>query len=45
MINDKNYNEYESNDDRNKNLSLKEYLNKIKPNLGNKIIDIRESDT
>ena len=39
-----NYIEYESKDDRNKNLSLKEYLDKIKPYLKN-IIDLPKSDT
>ena len=29
-----NYTEYETNDDRNQNLSLKEYLDNIKPYLG-----------
>ena len=37
------YIEYESN--RNKSLSLKEHLNKIKPYLRSIIIDFRESDT
>ena len=40
-----NYTEYESNGDRNKILSLEEYLNKIKPYLRNIIIDLQESDT
>ena len=40
-----NYNEYESNGDGNKNLSLEEYLNKIKPYLRDIIIDLQESDT
>ena len=31
--------------DRNKNLSLKEYLDKVKPNLKDIIIDLQESDT
>ena len=35
-----NYIEYESNSDRNKNLSLDEYLNKIEPYLTNVIIDL-----
>ena len=39
-----NYIEYESKDDRNKNLSLKEYLDKIKPYLKN-IIYLPKSDT
>ena len=37
-----NYIEYESNGDRNKNLSLKEYLNKIKPYLRDLIIDLQK---
>ena len=40
-----NYIEYGSNGDRNKNLSLKEYLDKIKPYLKDIIIDLKESDT
>ena len=40
-----NYIEYESNGDRNRNLSLDEYLNKIKPYLRNIIIDLESSDT
>ena len=40
-----NYIEYESNSDRNKNLSLKEYLDKIKPYLSDIIIDLQNSDT
>ena len=39
------YIEYESNGDRNRNLSLDEYLNKIKPYLRNIIIDLQISDT
>ena len=39
-----NYIEYDSKDNRNKNLSLKEYLDKIKPYLKN-IIDLSKSDT
>ena len=35
-----NYIEYESNSDRNKILSLDEYLNKIEPYLTNVIIDL-----
>ena len=34
-----NYFEYEGNGDRN-NLSLEEYFNKIRPYLGDKIIDL-----
>ena len=34
-----NYIEYESNGDKSRNLSLDEYLNKIKPYLRNVIID------
>ena len=39
------YTEYESNGDRNKNLSLEEYLDKIRPYLRDIIIDLHESDT
>ena len=37
--------EYESNSDRNKNVSVKEYLNVIKPYLKDMIIDLQISDT
>ena len=37
--------EYDSNGGRNKNLSLEEYLNEIKPYLRDIIIDLQESDT
>ena len=37
--------EYESNSDRNKTLSVKEYLNKIRANLKDVINDLKESDT
>ena len=40
-----NYIEYESNGDRNKNLSLEEYLNKSKPYLRDVIINLQESRT
>ena len=40
-----NYIEYEINGDRNKNLSLDEYLDKIKHYLSDIIIDLQESDT
>ena len=40
-----NYIEYESNGDRNKNLSLDEYLNKIEPYLRGIITDLQNSDT
>ena len=40
-----NYIEYESNGDKNRNLSPDEYLSKIKPYLGNIIIDLQNSDT
>ena len=40
-----NYIEYESNGDKNRNLSLDEYLNKIKPYLRNIIVDLQSSDT
>ena len=39
------YIEYESSGDRNKNLSLKEYLDKIKPYLRDIIINPQKSDT
>ena len=39
-----NYIEYESNGDKNRNLSLDEYLNKIEPYLRNMIIDPQNSD-
>ena len=39
------YNEYESNGDKNNNLSLHEYLNKIKPYLKGIIVDLKSSDT
>ena len=39
-----NYFEYESNSDKNRNVSLDEYLNKIKPCLRNIIIDLQNSD-
>ena len=39
-----NYSEYESNCDKNRNLSLDEYLNKIKPYLRKLIIDLQNSD-
>ena len=38
-----NYIKYKSNSDRNKNLLIKEYLNKIKPNLRDMIIDSQKS--
>ena len=40
-----NYIEYESSGDRNKNLSIKGYLDKIKPNLRDTIINLQKSDT
>ena len=40
-----NYIEYESNDDRNKNLSINKYLDKIKPYLKNIITDRQKSDS
>ena len=39
-----NYIEYENSGDKNINLSLDEYLNKIKPYLRNIIIDLQNSD-
>ena len=36
--------EYESNGDRNKNLSLEEYLDEIRPYLRDTITDLQESD-
>ena len=40
-----NYIEYESNGDRIKTLSVKEYLNKIRPYFKNLIINLKTSDT
>ena len=40
-----NYIAYESNGDRNKSLSLKEYLDKIKSYLRDIVIDLQEYDT
>ena len=40
-----NYIEYESNGDKNGNLTLDEYLNKIDSGLRNIMIDIQNSDT
>ena len=40
-----NYIEYKSNGDRNNNLSVKEYLGKIKPSLKDIIIDLQVSNT
>ena len=40
-----NYIKYESSGDRNKNLSVKEYLDKIKPYLRYVIINLQEYDT
>ena len=40
-----NYIKYESSGDRNKNLSVKEYLDKIKPYLRDIIINLQKSDT
>ena len=39
------YTEYESSGDRNKNLSVKEYLDKIKPYLTDIIINLQKCDT
>ena len=39
-----NYIEYESNGDKNRNLSLDEYLNKVEPYLSNAIIDLENSN-
>ena len=39
-----NYIKHESNGDKNRNLSLDEYLNKSKPNLRNITIDLQNSD-
>ena len=41
----KNYTEYESNWDRNKTVSIEEYLNKAKPYLKDIINDLKKSDT
>ena len=40
-----NYIKYESSRDKNKNLSVKEYLDKIKPYLRDIIINFQKSDT
>ena len=40
-----NYMEYENNGDKNTNLSLDKYLNKIKTYLGNIIINLQYFDT
>ena len=40
-----NHIEYESNGDRNKKLSVEEYLNKIKPYLKDIINNLKKSDT
>ena len=40
-----NYIEYESSNDRNKNLSSKEYLDKVKPCLRDIIINLQKFDT
>ena len=40
-----NYIEYESNGDRNKTLSVEEYLNKIRPYLKEIINNLKKSDT
>ena len=40
-----NHIEYESSGGRNKNLSIKEYLDKIKPYLRDIIINLQKSDT
>ena len=37
--------EYESNGERNKNLSVKEYLSEIKPYFRDIIINLQKSDT
>ena len=41
----KNYTEYESNSDRNKALSVEEYLNKIRPYLKDIINNLKKSNT
>ena len=40
-----NYIEYESNGDRNKTLSIEEYVNKIRPYLKDVINDLKKSNT
>ena len=40
-----NYIEYDSNENKNRNVSLDEYFNRIKPYLRNMIIDFQSSDT
>ena len=42
---EQNYIEYESNGDRNKTLSIEEYLNKIRPYLKDSINNLKKSDT
>ena len=41
----KTYIKYESNQDRNKNLSVKKYLNEMKPYLRDIIINLQKSNT
>ena len=41
----KNYTKYESNGDRNKSLSIKEYLDGIEPCLKDMINNLKKSDT
>lgn len=40
-----NHIEHESNGDRNKNLSIKDYINEVKPYFKDVIIDLQKSDT
>ena len=40
-----NYIEYERKNGRNKNLSVQEYLNKVKPYMGDIIIDLKKYGT
>ena len=41
----RNYIEYESNNDKTKTLSIREYLNKIRPSLKDIINNLKKSDT
>ena len=45
IFRDNNYIKYKRSGDRNKNLSVKEYLNEIKPYLRDKILNLQKSDT
>ena len=45
IINQEEYNEYKSNSDKNKTLSVEEYLNKIRPYLKYIINNLKKSYT